>query len=115
MKSVTDVLTGTSKAHCVILFHLTKHVLCVISMGREHSSTPKACSEENITTKTVVNVIRDWMCKVIGHTKFGGAELKKFKDELRVCWFSIFYNLILLILFIRSGKDCLQSLFAHKI
>ena len=89
MKTVLNMLT-TTESHCEVLGHIIKHVLSVISV-----KVNRDCSDEDVnladadykaSLTRIVDMIDSWLHQkiVIGHVKFGGLELKKFEEEVRV-------------------------------
>ena len=95
LKGVLDALTGTSENQCQILHHLIDYVLFVISekFKKQHGDEATVCLEkldENDWPAKTIELIGQWLQKVIGHVKFGGARLKKFGDEVHV---SLAHNL----------------------
>ena len=94
MGGVLDALTGTSENQCQILHHLIDYVIFVISVKfkKQHGDEATVCLEklENDWPATAVELIGQWLQKVIGHVKFGGALSKKFGDEVHV---SLAHNL----------------------
>ena len=88
MRGVLDALTGTSENQCQILHHLIDYVIFVISekFKKQHGDEATVCLEklENDWPAKAVELIGQWLQKVIEFVKFGGAQLKKFGDEVHV-------------------------------
>ena len=89
MGGVLDALTGTSENQCQIVYHLIDYVIFVISekFKKQHGDEATVCLEkldENDRPAKAVELIGQWLQKVIGHVKFGGAQLKKIGDEVHV-------------------------------
>ena len=89
MKGVLDALTGTSENQCQILHHLIDYVIFVISekFKKQHADEAIVSLEEldeNDWPAKPVELIGEWLQKVIGHSKFGGALSKQFGDEVYV-------------------------------
>ena len=89
-KTVLAKLDGASKKHCEILNYMVTHFLWAISkkVKREHGESVSIhvedLEESNDKPDKLIELIDKWQQKVIGHQRFGGTELKKFEDELRV-------------------------------
>ena len=89
MRGVLDALTGTSENQCQILHQIIDYVIFVISekFVRQHGDEATVCLEkldENDWPAKPVELIGQWLQKVIGHTKFGGAQSEKNGDEVQV-------------------------------
>ena len=90
MRGVLDALTGTSENQCQILHHLIDYVLFVMSekFKKQHGDEATVClekvDENDWPVKLVSELIGEWLQKVIGHTKFGGAQSEKIGDEVHV-------------------------------
>lgn len=89
-KAVLTKLNGASKKDCEILNHMVTHFLVVMSnkvereQGESDSIHVEDLEESNDKPDKLIELIDKWQQKVIGHQRFGGTELKKFEDELRV-------------------------------
>ena len=81
-----DALTGTSESQCQIVHHLIDYVFFLISerYKRQHGNEAIVKLDGNVWPKKAIELIDMWLQKVIGYTKFGGAQLKQFGDELHV-------------------------------
>ena len=84
-----NALTGTSESQCQILHYLIDYVLFFISESykRQHGNEAIVCLEKldgKAWPKKAIEMIDLWLQKVIGYKKFGGAQLKKFGDEVHV-------------------------------
>ena len=96
MGGVLDALTGTSENQCQILHHLIDYVIFVISekFKRQHGDEATVCleklDEHHDWPARAVELIDQWLLKVIEHVKFGGDQLKKIGDEVHV---SLAHNL----------------------
>ena len=69
-------LKGTSEKDCQILNHIVRHALLV-------AEKPKRVPTDKCY-QPMFDIIDWWVKDVIGYPKFGGAEFKRFDDELRV-------------------------------
>lgn len=91
MKAILDELIGISESHCEFLHHIIHHVLSIILLkaDKEHSNVD--LDERAKPNSRVVDMIGQWLHKTgVGHVKFGGLQLKKLEEEVRVsiCIFS---------------------------
>ena len=91
MKVVVKEISGVSENHCEILFNITNHVLLIIShkVSKEHGDGVIVQLEdidENDRPSKVVDEIGHWLLQkpVVGHVMFGGAQFKKFEEEVNV-------------------------------
>ena len=91
MKAIMEELTGISESHCEILYLTTRHVLSIISLkiSKEHGDrdgvSPEDLDECDRLSK-VAETIGQWLLNKasVGYVKFGGMQLKKFDEEVRV-------------------------------
>ena len=86
-----EELTGISDNHCEILYLTTRYVLSIISLkvSKEHGDGNGVSLEdldECDRLSKVVETIDQWLLNraSVGHVKFGGMQLKKFDEEVRV-------------------------------
>ena len=84
-----EELAGISESHCEILYHTTRYVLSIISLkvSKEHGDGNGVSLEdldECDRLSKVVETIGQWLLKNVGYVKFGGMQLKKFDEEVRV-------------------------------
>ena len=86
-----EELTGISESHCEILYHTTRHVLSIISLkiSKEHGDGDGVSLEdldECDRPSKIAETIGQWLLNKasIGYVKFGGMQLKKFDEEIRV-------------------------------
>ena len=96
MSGMLDALTGTSENQCQILHHLIDYVLLVLleKVKNQHGDKAIACFEdldEHDMPAKVVELIGQWLQKVIGYVKFGGARSEKFREEVHVSFSSSKY------------------------
>ena len=115
MGKMLDVLTGTSESQCQILYHLIYHVLLVLleKIKNQHGDEATVCLEdldEHDRLAKVVELIGQWLQKVIGHLKFGGALSEKFRGEVRVSFSSSQYFVCQFNMYpmYRCGECCTQ-------
>ena len=86
-----EELAGISESHCEILYHITRHVLSIISLkvSKEHGDRDVVSLEdldECDKPSKIVETIGQWLLNKssVGYVKFGGMQLKNFDEEVRV-------------------------------
>lgn len=91
MKVVMEAISGVSEDHCEMMFHITRHVIDIISfkVSRKHVDgiiVQLEDTDESDKLSKVVDEIDCWLINktVVGHTMFGGAQFKKIEEEVRV-------------------------------
>ena len=88
MGGVLNVLTGTSENQCQILDRLIHYVLVLLEkIKNQHGDKAIVCFEDlddHDRLAKVVELIGQWLLKVIGYVKFGGARSEKFRGEVHV-------------------------------
>ena len=111
VKAMLSALTGTSESQCKILLHVIEYVFFVLSekIKNQHGDEAIVALEDlnkNDRPATVVEYIGQWIQsqKVIGHVKFGGAQSKKFREEVQVSYCSSLQSLMLVYSICRYGK-----------
>ena len=117
MKGVLDESKGTLENQCHILHLLIDYVFFFVSEkikkqhGEEAVVSVDTLNEHDWPAK-VVDLVHEWLRKIINHSKFGGALLKKFGDEIHVSvilWQLRLYALHACTLFCRYGECYSQT------
>ena len=89
-KVVLEAILGISENNCEIMFHITSHVLFIIShkVSKEHGDKLIARFEdkdERDRPSKVVDEISHWLQqKTVVGRMFGGDQCKKFEEEVHV-------------------------------
>lgn len=91
LKAVMKRLAGISEGNCEILYHITHHVLSIMSLkvSKEHDDKVQVNLDKCDKPSNIAKTIGQWLL-CVGYMKFGGMQLKNFEEEVHVSFIGKF-------------------------